>query len=173
MSLALEPGWRGVIAQEPDMPDEPPAVEIPPRVARRLDPTERPLATMLGAQGAGIVITDQRVVRWRPPGGIVSIPLDAIDSVELRTTSPEGEALFAIACRGSQGAIVLALSARHAATVPAAVNALVPAVLLVHRARRESVELARVRTATMNRWSFVAAPERRFGNRVALPPSRR
>src|SRR5204863_7425411 len=41
---------------------------LPRAVAVRLAPEERVLASITGANGSGMALTDQRVIRWRPPG---------------------------------------------------------------------------------------------------------
>jgi len=96
-------------ATNPGMP------AIPPGVAARLGAGEQLMAALTGAQGSGMAVTDRRLIRWRPPGAIVSLPLVLVERVQLDPGRPDGRAMLLVVARDARPPLVLSLESRHMA----------------------------------------------------------
>ena len=110
-------------ATNPGMP------AIPRGVAARLDAGEVVTAAVTGAQGSGMAVTDRRLVRWRPPGAIVSLPLVDVERVQLDPGRPDGQAMLLVVARDARPPLVLSLEARHVAAAGSFTTAVLLAVM--------------------------------------------
>ncbi len=88
---------------------------IPQSVLVRLDVGETVLASTHGAQGSGMAVTDQRVVRWRPPGAVVSLSLAMVERIHLDPARPDGRAMLLVTARDARPPLTLSLEPRHMA----------------------------------------------------------
>jgi len=86
---------------------------IPPGVAARLGAGEQLAAALTGAQGSGMAVTDRRLIRWRPPGAIVSLPLVLVERVQLDPGRPDSQAMLLVVARDARPPLVLSLDPRH------------------------------------------------------------
>jgi hypothetical protein len=85
---------------------------LPRQLQRRLEPGERAEAWLDGAHGSGLALTNRRLMRWRPPGAIASIPLRDVERLQLRPGTRERDPVLII--ESADGAtMVVVLQARH------------------------------------------------------------
>jgi hypothetical protein len=131
------------------------APPLPRAVTARLEPGEQPTAVIVGAQSSGLVLTDRRVIRWRPPGAIAVLPIEAITAVELRRATSEHPALLTFSTSEHVAPVAIALDQRH---VPAAMDALqviVGTIHVAHRTRlRAPVDVTRAQSVARTTWRF-------------------
>ena len=85
---------------------------LPRQLIARLEPGENAQAWLAGAHGSGLALTDRRVIRWRPPGAIASIPLSTVERLHLRSGTRERDPALIIE-GGAGETIVVVLQARH------------------------------------------------------------
>jgi hypothetical protein len=149
---------HGRVEVEPVVsPPAPPAGEplLPRPVIGRLEPGERPLVVIAGAQSSGLALTDRRIVRWRPPGALVFLAIDEIETIDIRRATAEHPALLAFSGGGGSAALAIALDARHVAAAMEAVQVIVGTVHAAHRARlRRPVGVDRSQSPARTTWQF-------------------
>jgi hypothetical protein len=144
---------------------------LPTPVVRRLQPGEQPIVAIAGAQGSGIVLTDRRLIRWRPPGAIATITIAAVGSIDLRRATAEHPALLTFVAADAGAPLAVGLDERH---VPAALDALQVIVGTIHQAHRTRlhtlVDVATARTSSRTTWRFNLGAAQRPARRLLSTP---
>jgi hypothetical protein len=85
---------------------------LPRQLTRRLEPGEIAQAWLAGAHGSGLALTNRRIIRWRPPGAISSIPLNTVERIHLRSGTSERDTALIIEDTDGESLVVV-LQARH------------------------------------------------------------
>jgi hypothetical protein len=133
------------------------AVALPTAVTARLDEDEPPVASLVGAQGSGLVVTSRRVLRWRPPGATASVRLTAIDHIELHAASRGRPASIVVGSAG-EPTLIVSLEQRHVEAVASFIQTLVTCTTRACRANGTPVEVDAARLDTGTVWVFEPLP---------------
>jgi hypothetical protein len=144
---------------------------LPTPVVRRLQPGEQPILAIAGAQGSGVVLTDLRLIRWRPPGAIATIAVPSVESIELRRATAEHPALLTLSAADAGAPLTVALDERHVPAAMDALQVLVGTIHHAHRARlRTPVQITTTRSSSRTTWRFDLGGSQRPARRLPSTP---
>jgi hypothetical protein len=113
-----------------------------------------PRASIIGAQGSCLVLTNRRAIRWRPPGATLSVPLTSVERLEVRSSRQAGRALILIVPGEGTPALALVLEAHQVPSAAPFAAALAEAVVAAGGRTARPVEVEHGPVELLDEWFF-------------------
>jgi len=112
------------------------------------------LASITGANGSGMALTDQRVIRWRPPGMPVSVLLTSIQRMKLDAGKTDRAATLIIVAADGPSPLSLSLEPHHVSAIGAFTLALAAALRAATAQLPQPVSIDQLGYGSLRVWAF-------------------